>query len=255
MYAFAHRSLLMASRNVFFVFELVFWPLIGVVSIGLMARFLNLSAEESAFVLIGTMALSAVQVCQLDVAYAVLFDVWSKSIKHQFLAPIQIRHLALGAWLMGVARGLAVFALMAAVSSASFGFDFLAPGWAPIALFLLGCFLTAAAVGLFVCALIVRFGTRAEVSAWSTVNLVLVLCGLYYPISVLPEPAARVAAVIPLTYFLDAFRVPYGFPAHFERAWLMGFGLSAGYLLLGHWALASAIARARRTGLLLKLSE
>jgi len=245
----------MASRNVFFIFELIFWPLIGVISIGLMTRFLDLSPEESAFVLIGTMALSAVQVCQLDVAYAVLFDVWSKSVKHQFLAPIQIRHLALGAWLVGVGRGLLVFALLAVVSHWVFGFDFWAPGWFTLAFFLLGCFFTAAAVGLFVCSLVVLFGTRAEVSAWSAVNLVLVLCGIYYPVSILPDPVGRLAAAIPLTYFLDAFRAPYGFAAQFAWPLLAGFALSVGYLALGHWALASAITRSRCTGLLLKLFE
>jgi len=255
IYAFAHRSLIMARRNVFFIFELLFWPLIGVISIGLMSRFLDLSPEESAFVLIGTMALSAVQVCQLDVSYAVLFDIWSKSVKHQFLAPIETYHLALGAWFVGVGRGLLVFALLAFVSYWAFGFVFWAPGWLTLARFLLGCFLTAAAVGLLVCSLVVLFGTRAEVSAWSAVNLVLVLCGIYYPVSVLPDAAASLAAVIPLTYFLDAFRAPYGFAPQFQWPWLWGFALSAGYLALGHWALASAITRSRRTGLLLKLSE
>lgn len=245
----------MASRNVFFLFELIFWPLIGVISIGLMARFLNLSAANSAFVLIGTMALSTVHVCQLDVAYGVLFDIWSKSVKHQFLAPIHVRHLALGSWLVGVARGLIVFCLLAVVGWSAFGFDFLVPGAITLALFLFGCFLTAATVGLFVGALVVLFGTRAEVSAWSAVNLVLVLCGLYYPISILPSPVAAVAATLPLTYFLDAFRAHYGFVPHFEWPWLTGFILSAAYLALAHWSLAAAIARSRKTGLLLKLSE
>ncbi len=254
-YAFAHRSFVMARRNVFFVFELVFWPMIGVISIGFMTRFLGLPPEQTAFVLIGTMALSAVQVCQLDVAYAILFDVWSKSIKHQFLAPIRIRHLAVGAWLVGVGRGLLVFALTALVSYWAFGLDLSVPGWWVLARFLLGCFLTAAAVGLLVGSLVVLFGTRAEVSAWSAVNLVLVLCGIYYPVSVLPDPMAKLATAIPLSHFLDAFRAPYGFPHESGSPWLWGFGLSAIYLGLGHWALAAAVARSRRTGLLLKLSE
>src|SRR5206468_4071860 len=79
----------MASRNVFFFFELLFWPIVGVLSIGLMTRFLHLTPEQASFVLIGTIALSVVNVCQLEVAYAVLLDVWSKSLKHQFLAPIR----------------------------------------------------------------------------------------------------------------------------------------------------------------------
>src|SRR6266436_3341819 len=113
-----------------------------------MTRFLHLTPEQASFVLIGTIALSVVNVCQLEVAYAVLLDVWSKSLKHQFLAPIGIRHLTLGSWIVGV----------------------------------------------FVCALITLFGNRAEAFAWASVNLVLVLAGLYYPVSVLPEPVATLAA-------------------------------------------------------------
>ena len=162
VWAFALRNLLMASRNVFFLFELAFWPVVGMLSIGLMSRFLTLSAADAAFILTGTIALSTVQVCQLDVAYAVLFDVWSKSMKHQFLAPIGVRHLTTGSWLVGVLRGILVFALLAGLARAAFGFDALQGGSAALAVFLLGCFLTAWIVGVAVCALVMLFGTRAS---------------------------------------------------------------------------------------------
>jgi len=255
IWAFALRNLLMASRNIFFLFELTFWPTVGVLSIGLMARFLRLSPADASFVLIGTMALSTVQVCQLDVSYAVLYDVWSKSMKHQFLAPIAVRHLTVGSWLVGIVRGLVVFALLAALAWWAFGFDPLAPGVAALVLFLLGCFLTAWIVGILVCALVMLFGTRAEASAWATVNLVLVLAGIYYPVSVLPAPAAGIAAAIPLTYFLDSYRSHFGFAAEFAAPLAWGLGLSALYIALAHLALRAAIDRTRRTGLLLKMSE
>jgi ABC-2 type transport system permease protein len=245
----------MARRNLFFIFELLFWPTVGVISIGLMARFLSLSPEITAFVLIGTTALSLVQVCQLDVAYAVMFDLWSKSVKHQFLAPVGIRHLALGSWLVGVGRGLVVFALLAALSRWAFGFSFLAAGPLALGAFLLGSFLTAWIVGLVVCALVIIFGSRAEVSVWATVNLVLVLAGIYYPVSILPEPFRSLGGAIPLTYFLASFRAHFGFASEYSWPVLTGLLLSAGYLVLGHWAMAAAVARSRRTGLLLKLSE
>ena len=94
------RNALMGVRNVFFFFELLFWPVVGVLSIGLMTRFLGLTPAQGAFVLVGTIALSVINVCQLEVAYAMLLDVWSKSVKHQFMAPIGVRHLTVGAWLL-----------------------------------------------------------------------------------------------------------------------------------------------------------
>ena len=255
VWAVVVRNALMASRNVFFFFELLFWPIVGVLSIGLMTRFLHLTPEQASFVLIGTIALSVVNVCQLEVAYAVLLDVWSKSVKHQFLAPIGIRHLTLGSWLVGMARGGALFFLLAVLGWWAFDFRVLAPGWLPVAVFVLGCFLNAWIVGVFVCALITLFGNRAEAFAWASVNLVLVLAGLYYPVSVLPEPVATLAAGIPLTYFLDAYRAHFGFAAEFRAPIATGFALSGLYAVLAHFAFFAAIQRARHTGLLLKMSE
>ena len=176
-------------------------------------------------------------------------------MKHQFLAPIGIRHLTTGAWLVGMVRGLAIFVLLALLGGWAFDFDVLRPGWAALGAFLLGCFLTAWVVGVAVCALITLFGNRAEAFAWASVNLVLVLAGIYYPVSVLPEPVAALARAIPLTYFLDAYRTHYGFPSEFAAPVATGLALSALYAVLAHLAFLAAVRRARRTGLLLKMSE
>ena len=247
VWAVVVRNALMASRNVFFFFELLFWPIVGVVSIGLMTKFLGLTPAQASFVLIGTIALSVVNVCQLEVAYAVLMDVWSKSIKHQFLAPIGIRHLTVGSWLVGMVRGAALFTLLAVLARWAFDFRVFAAGPGAVAVFLVGCFLNAWIVGVFVCALITLFGNR--------VNLVLVLAGIYYPVSVLPEPAAAFARAIPLTYFLDAYRSHFGFASEFAAPIATGLALSVVYAVLAHLAFYACVQRARRTGLLLKMSE
>lgn len=255
VWAFVVRNFVMGTRNIFFFFELLFWPTVGVLSIGLMSRFLDLRDEATAFILIGTLALSVVQVCELEVAYVVLFDVWSKSIKHQFLAPIGIRHLTLGAWVVGVLRGVVIFAVLGGLGWWAFDFNPLVAGVLPLLTFLIGCLLTAWIVGVAVCALITIFGNRAEAFAWASVNFVLVLAGIYYPVSVLPGPAAVVAAAIPLTHFLDAYRSHFGFASEFRAPVATGLALSLLYATVAHLLFLGAVRRARRTGLLLKMSE
>ena len=255
VWAVVVRNALMASRNVFFFFELLFWPIVGVVSIGLMTKFLGITPAQASFVLIGTIALSVVNVCQLEVAYAVLMDVWSKSIKHQFLAPIGIRHLTVGSWVVGMVRGSLLFTLLAVLAWWAFDFRVLAAGGGAVGLFLFGCFLNAWIVGVFVCALITLFGNRAEAFAWASVNLVLVLAGIYYPVSLLPAPAAALARAIPLTYFLDAYRSHFGFASEFAAPIATGLALSVVYAVVAHLAFYASVQRARRTGLLLKMSE
>jgi ABC-2 type transport system permease protein len=245
----------MTRRNVFTVFEIVFWPVVNLLSVGLLTTFLGAAPETVIFVLVGTFALSTVQVCQLDVAYAVLFDMWAKSVKHQLVAPIRPWHLVLGSWLMGLVRGTAVFALQAAVSHWAFGVNVLGHGTGPAVALLAGLLLSAAGVGLLVSTLLMLFGLRAEVSAWSGVSLVLLVCGVYYPVSLLPAPLQAVAAGVPLTHFLEAFRAHLGYAPLFTAPLLRGYGLTAVYLVGGYALFAWAIQRARRTGMLLKLSD
>lgn len=253
--AFFIRNWRMTYRNAFTLFEIVFWPIVNLLSVGLLIKFLDAEPGTVVFVLVGTFALSTVQVCQLDVAYAALFDMWAKSIKHQLVAPIRPWHLVLGSWLMGLVRGTAVFVLQAAVSHWVFGVSVLAHGVAPAVALLAGLLLSAAGVGLLVSTLLMLFGLRAEVSAWSGVSLVLLLCGVYYPVSILPGPLQVVAAGVPLTHFLEAFRAHLGYAPVFTAPLLRGYGLVVLYLVGGYALFAWSIHRARRTGMLLKLSD
>ena len=154
-------------------------------------------------------------VCQLDVAYAVLYDVWSKSVKHQFLAPIGVRHLTTGAWLIGILRAIVVFALLSAVAWWSFGFDALHAGVAPLAIFLLGCCLTAWSVSVGVCTLIMLFGAKAETAAWASVNFVLTLAGIcgFALTPCLSKPGRLMVAVV--------LAAAIGSDAWVNRTWLI----------------------------------
>jgi ABC-2 type transport system permease protein len=206
-------------------------------------------------VLIGAITMNTIQIAQLDLSYSLLYDVWSKSLKHEFIAPIRLRHVLVGAGLVGLGRGLLVFAVMGLLSMLLFGMDLSRPGLAGLSIFLTGLFFNAVVIGILVLALVLRFGHRAEVAAWAFSYLLLLLCGLYYPVSILPPGIRELAELIPLTYFLDYFRHFYGFPLLTPHALLWGFVQTAVYLLASYAILLHTLKAARRRGTLLKLSE
>jgi ABC-2 type transport system permease protein len=253
VWAFAYRNLIFAKRNFFTFFELLFWPFVSIVSIGLMGVFLRFHGDIMNFVLTGAITSGILQVAQLDVAYSLLYDVWSKSWKHTFLAPISQIDYILGGWIVGILRGTVVFAIMYAFSRYFFHFGL--PPFLPTALFLCGVFLNAAMMGMLVCVLIFFFGTKVDIVAWSSVALVMLFCGIYYPVNTLPPAARLVAQFIPLTYFLDYFRSAYGFPATFSHDLLKGFGETVVYSLALLRLLDWAFWKSRKTGMILRLSE
>ena len=255
IWAFSVRSTLVNRRNVFAVFEMLFWPLIGIFSVGLLTRFLHLGEETVSFILIGAVAMNTVQIAQLDLSYALLYSVWSKSLKHEFIAPVRLAHILVGSGLVGLVRGLLVFGIMGGLSVYFFDMDLRRPGLEGLVCFLLGMFLNAAVIGALVLALVLRFGQRAEVAAWAFSYLMLLLCGLYYPISVLPGWAQVLAQFIPLTYFLDYFRHFYGFPPVSRHPLLYGFSQSVVYLFLSYGLVSLTLRSAYQRGTLLRLSD
>jgi len=255
IWAFVFKNWIIAKRNIFSLFEILFWPVVGFFSVGLLTSFLELDPNKTGFILVGIISMSVIQVCQIDVAYVLLYDLWSKSLKHTFIAPVQPFQLIFGSWLIGVIRSFFVFLLLLVFSSLAFGFDFLRPGIGPLVLFLLGLFLTAASVGMSVCILVLLFGYMADVAAWSLSSLMALVCGIYYPVFILPFPLPEIAQAIPLTYFLAYFRSFYGFNEGFKNVLGWGFGLAGLYVVVEVFLFKAVLQRARRTGALIKLSE
>jgi ABC-2 type transport system permease protein len=255
IWAFASRSLLVNRRNVFAIFEMLFWPGISIFSVGLLTKFLKLDADTVTFVLIGAIGMNTIQIAQLDLSYALLYDVWSKSLRHKFIAPMGLRHLLIGTGLVGLLRGFLVFVIMGLLCTWLFGMDLSRPGFTGLVMFLAGMFLNAAILGILVLALVLRFGHRAEVAAWAFAYLLFLLCGLYYPVTVLPAGIKEMAQFVPLTHFLDYFRHFYGFPLVSPHPLLFGFSQSVIYLALCYLFLRATLSTALRRGTILKLSE
>ena len=209
IFAFAYRNWIFAKRNFFAFTEIVFWPFVSLVAIGLMGNFLDLKGNVANFVLTGAITGGVLQVTQLDVSYSLLYDIWSKSLKHTFLAPVTPYHYVIGSWL----------------------------------------------IGMMVCFLVLLYGQRVEVTAWSLATLAMLVSGIYYPVSYLPKSVMYISSAIPLTFFLEYFRTGYGFTPVFSYPLAKGYALLVVYLLIFFWALRYAFERARRSGMILRLSE
>lgn len=252
--AFTYRNVTMTRRNIFLIGDMLYWPFIAVLSIGFMLAYLNPGGRDTAVVLSGVSAISVLQTCHLDVSYVLLFDVWSKSLKHTHVAPVSNRHFLTGAWIMGIVRGIITFLILATLMRLFFKFDSFQAGFAPVAVFLAGTLVSGLLVGMFITVLLYTFGMRAEIATWSISSILLIVCGIYYPVSVLPPVMRALGHAIPLTYFLEQYRAAFGLECP-PAAALKGFALSAVYGVLLYFLLLAAQRRARRRGTIMKMSE
>ena len=252
-FAFTMRSAIFSRRNLFVMTDVFFWPMISLLSIGLMAKFVQLGPQTLGFVMTGTLAAGVLQITQLDVGYTVLYELWSKSLKHTLLTPIGVSEGVAGTWVVGMVRGFIAFILL--VSAASWGFGFHLPGIWVTALFLAGLFACAFILGILVNILILSFGQKVEITAWMFAQLFMIFCGIYYPVDVLPKALQYLALMVPITHFLEFFRQSYGFKAHTPYPLLSGVALTLLYIILSLRFLGHAYTRARKKGIIIRLSE
>jgi ABC-2 type transport system permease protein len=253
IFAFTYRSFIFAKRNMYAFVELLFWPSVGAIQIGMLSVFLSLTPEMKAFLLTGALISGVLQVTQIDVAYGLLFDAWSKSLKQTFVTPVEHYHYILGSWIFGMIRGLIVF--FALGGFCMLVFKFILPPPQVVALSLIGIFLSALVIGMSVIFVILFFGQRIVEIVWMITTIVMLICGVYYPVSMLPKALQYLAGMIPITYFLEYFRAGYGFTPVFSHPLIKGFVLSGAYTVIMFILLDLALKRARKTGMIIKLSE
>ncbi|MDP2653990.1 MAG: ABC transporter permease [Candidatus Omnitrophota bacterium] len=186
-------------------------------------------------------------------AYSLLYEIWSKSMKHTFLTPLSENEFLFGSWLIGIARGLVIFGLLGLAAFALFGFRF--PPLGVTLIFLSGLFGSSLLLGILVSVLLLLFGQKADITAWMFAYLFMLLCGIYYPIDTLPPFFFYLAQAVPLTYFLEYFRQGFGFDPVVPHSLLKGFSLTALYLLAGLGLLKWSFHQARKKGIIVRLSE
>lgn len=246
---------LITQKRIYHIFEIIFWPIIALLSVGLMTRFLAIQPDTIAFILIGVIAMSIVHLGQLDVSYLILYSIWEKSLKQELAAPVKIYHIVIGGWFVGVIHSVIVFGLLSVFSAYAFDYPLFKIGHIPVLLFFGGLTLISSFVGILVCSLAFIFGGRSHVVATSTVSIITLLSGIYYPIEVLPASIQLISKAIPLTHFLMYYRSFYGFPANANYALTTGYILAFSYLLIGLFLFSHALQYSRKHGILTRISE
>ncbi|MDB9761536.1 ABC transporter permease [Alphaproteobacteria bacterium] len=122
-------------------------------------------------------------------------------------------------------------------------------------LFFVNLLIMGWALGLAICALLVRFGLSAETFAWAALFFIQPLCGVFYPISILPDWLQPLSLLIPATYIFEGMRLTF-FDGVFSIDLLLKACLiNVIYILAGISLLLFSFSYAKKNGLLLGNGE
>jgi ABC-2 type transport system permease protein len=261
LFGFAERQLHVVKR--YWVWEVVwlFYSLVSVLSIGFLASGLGTLGGGGSFdlrkaqlyLLVGALLWGYLSLVFMEAAYAISWERWEGTIEYTFMAPIRrVTHL-FGICLFAIGYGLARTFVVLLIAIAMFNLDF-SHADIPAALAVLAAS-TVPLIGLaiFTSVLPLLSPQKGEQMSVAVQGFLLLVSGVYYPLSVLPVPFQLAGAVSPLTYALQGIRDSLlngkGVSAEIPTIAIL-LGMGAVMIPASLWVFSWAENRAKRLGLL-----
>ena len=155
---------------------------------------------------IGTVVWAYLRAVFSNVGEMVAWERWEGTIEYTMMAPISRLAHMLGVSLFSIIYGLARSALLLGVLALFFSVDLSHANLGGAALVLLVGSVSFLGFGIMAAVLPLLFPERGEEMTFVISSILLLVSGVYYPISVLPDWMEPLATVSPATYVLAGMR-------------------------------------------------
>jgi ABC-2 type transport system permease protein len=155
---------------------------------------------------IGTVVWAYLRAVFANVGEMVAWERWEGTIEYTMMAPISRLAHMLGVSLFSIIYGLARSALLLGVLALFFSVDLSNANLGGAAVILLVGSASFLGFGIMAAVLPLLFPERGEEMTFVISSILLLVSGVYYPISVLPDWMEPLATVSPATYVLEGMR-------------------------------------------------
>jgi ABC-2 type transport system permease protein len=244
------------------VLDLIYWPLVQMLTWGFLQTYLGTAAQTNtgrlgfaAGALIGAMLLWDILFRgQLGFSVSFLEEMWSRNMANLMMSPLRPGEFILSLMAMSLIRlavGMIPVSLLAIVF---FGFNLWGLGLG-FAVFFANLILTSWSIGLICSGFVLRYGLAAESLVWTIMFLLQPLACVFYPVAILPVWLRAFAWLLPPTYVFEGLRQLLS--EHVLRLDLIAeaFALNVVLFSLGVVVFLRLLHAARRAGSLLQTGE
>jgi ABC-2 type transport system permease protein len=153
------------------------------------------------------------------VTETVAWERWEGTIEYTFMAPISRASHLLGMGAFAVIYGVLRTALLFAVVAASLSVTFHDPHFASAAVVLLVSSVSFIGIGMMTAVLPLISPEKGTQLGFIAQGLLLVVSGVYYPVSVLPQWMQWLSVISPATYTLEGCRKAILDGASLSQVW------------------------------------
>ncbi len=235
------------------IFDIFYWPIIDLFVWGFASIFIRQVSDINflSMFLGGIVLWIFVWRSSQDIAVYILEDFWGWNLYHQYTSPVKVSELLIAVMFFALLRAIATFGVLTFLAFVMYRFFlfaiaplmFIAAAIAILSLF-------GWVMGLFVTSLVLRFGQRIQVLAWSSVWVVQPFSCVFYPLSSLPQWAHPIAKVLPTTHVFEALRAVINNDPVNTGSLFYATGLTIIFLVLVSLLIKKSFNYAKSSGLL-----
>ena len=213
LFGFAARQSTLVRRYWAWEILWLFYSLVSVLSIGYLASGLGLGVlsgrefhRTQLYLLVGSLLWSYLSSVFFDVSFAISWERWEGTIEYTFMAPVRrVTHL-LGICLFAIVYGLLRSAIVLAFAIPLFNLDLSQSDVLAAVAVLAAATLPLVGIGILAAVLPLLSPEKGDQMAMAIQGFLLLVSGVYYPLTVLPWPLQVAGYVSPLTYTLSGIR-------------------------------------------------
>jgi len=252
------RQLYLYPRNFPRLVDIFVWPVLELLVWGFLSVYLeqiNLGSLNIVSILLGAMIFwELLSRSQQAVTLVFYEDVWEKNLLNVFVSPLRLSEYSLSMIFLGLVRILMQGAILGLIALLLYHFNIFQYGIYTVP-FVVSLLLFGWILGLFIIAVILRFGTSAQVLGFGAIFLIQPFSAVFYPVSALPHAVQWIAYCLPTTYVFEGMRTVISTGTLPVMTLIWSFALNIVYLALVFWFFYAMFKKVKEKGLLLKLDQ
>jgi ABC-2 type transport system permease protein len=240
------------------IVEQAYWPTVQMIIWGLVTRFFTTHsswvAQATGVLLAAVLLWDVLFRAQLGFSAVFMEEMFARNLGQLFASPLRPYELVSALIIISLFRTLLGVGTAALLAIPLYHYSIFSMGL-PLVAFFANLMVFGWAVGLMLCALLLRFGLGVESLVWASLFALAPVSGIYYPISTLPAWLQPVAWALPSAHVFEGMRAVL-IEHHVNlRMLIAAAGLNLLYLAIGMYLFLWAFRSARRQGSLLHSGE
>ncbi len=243
----------MFKHNLDKYMDLFYWSSIDLILWGITTLFiqsLNQAFSQVVFTIVsGLIFWQVTWRGQFEITVNILEELWNKNLINIFASPLKFSEWLASFLILGASKLVLTFSFISVLALVLYKVKILTFGiyLVPFIILLL---LNGWWMGMVIGSMTMRWGTRLQALTWSLPWALSPFFGIFYPISVLPVWAQKIALIFPASYIFEGVReVIYTGNMDINKVYI-SFGLNIVYIIIGLFMLRLSFKKILRKGLI-----